>query len=334
MFTTENVRGELTTDNILRYISEEDIFRKYIGHDFNLGESFCSPLRDDDNNPSFNVYYNEGKGKLYYNDFARGGGDVFTFVQNMFHLDFTSALRKINEDFNLGLGIYRGSKIAEKLVLQPKVVVEPTKKQPVVFDTIRREFNEKDLMYWKSFGITKEILQKYNVFAVQQVFKNKYLFWNSTEYQPIYEYFFPRTGNKKIYRPFGSKFSKWRTNATNEQDIQGYDQLPKQGEIIVFTKAMKDVMTLYSMNVNAVASQAEGNYINPDFIRHIKGRFTKLYSLYDRDEAGMKFARYLWKEHGIIPLFTPKKSNTKDISDFYKAFGQESTKELIKKLIK
>ena len=77
MFRT---REELTKENILKYISEEDIFRKYIGHNFNLGESFKSPLRDDDDTPSFNVYYNIEQGRVLYKDFGRTSGSAFTFV--------------------------------------------------------------------------------------------------------------------------------------------------------------------------------------------------------------------------------------------------------------
>lgn len=324
MFTTKDLKEKtrLDKDEILKVISEEDIFRKYIDYDFRLGELFLSPLRRE-KHPSFNIYRNR-HGKVVYKDFSDTGGNAIYFVMNRFNLDFYNALKKIVNDFQLDT-----LKIEDKGI-QEQSITEIESEEKVKFFVTEKPFTEEELKYWKQYGITKEILNSYNVVSVLKLFKNEYLYWTTSESQPIFAYKFPRTGNIKIYRPFGNKFSKWRTNANNDWDIQGYDQLPIKGKLIIFTKSMKDVMTLNSLGYSAVATHAEGNYINPDFVRHTSGRFDNLISLYDRDKTGMKGAKYLWKSFKIKPYFLPKWANCKDISDYHQIYGKEETLNLIK----
>ena len=56
-FSTKNVT-ELTIKEILKRISEYDIFKYYVGKDFKMG-SISSPLRKD-RNPSFDIYPSRG----------------------------------------------------------------------------------------------------------------------------------------------------------------------------------------------------------------------------------------------------------------------------------
>lgn len=329
MFRT---REELTKENILKYISEEDIFRKYISHNFNLGESFKSPLRDDDDTPSFNVYYNHEQGRVLYKDFGRTSGSAFTFVMELYHLTFTEALIKINNDFNLGLlpkYITKNLVVTNKpTIIAPRVIVEP-KKVVIKLFAYTRSFTQKDLEYWASFGITLPTLKKFNVYAIYKLFTANYLKWTHSEDNPIYGYYFKKTLNIKAYRPFAPKGERWSSDLDSRVDLQGYDQLPETGEILIITKAMKDVMTLYELGYNAVAPTSENSVIPKEKVLELLSRFKIVYSLYDRDKTGVINARKLWKEYGIIPLFVPKKLACKDISDARKLHGEQITKKLL-----
>ena len=43
-------------DNILKLTNEYNIFRHFLGFDFNIKTNYISPLRDDDTNHSFNIF--------------------------------------------------------------------------------------------------------------------------------------------------------------------------------------------------------------------------------------------------------------------------------------
>ena len=100
MFSTEKIIESLDKETVLKYISEEEIFRKYIDYNFKLGEMFLSPLRKEDL-PSFNVYCDNRSGRILYKDYAGSSGSAITFVMNKFNLTFREALKKIVTDFNI-----------------------------------------------------------------------------------------------------------------------------------------------------------------------------------------------------------------------------------------
>lgn len=336
MFTTAKVTQELTKENILKYISEEDIFRKYIAYEFKLGESFSSPLRIKDNNPNFNVYYNRYTGRVEYKDYAYSQGTAFTFVMELFKLTFSQALNKIVKDFNLPLG---NNTLNVTNTAQPStIIVEPTIKERVSYVANTKSFTIKELQYWLDYGISKELLEQYNVYSCSTIFKNKTLSFISTELQPIFIYYFPKTGNMKIYRPFSDKKGKWRGNIESEKDVQGMDQLPEKGSLLIITKSLKDVMTLRALGYLAIAPHGETNHLSKSFISHLQSRFDKIVTLYDRDITGMLSARKIWQEYKIPGVFIPKKyqfpNKTKDISDLYKNYGIDECLLTLNKIIK
>jgi len=158
---------------------------------------------------------------------------------------------------------------------------------------------------------------------LKRVYTNKY---------PIYAYFFPRTGNYKIYIPNEDKWNKWDTNANNDWDIQGYDQLPETGNTIYLTKSMKDVMVLHELSEFSVATHGEGHWYNPDFLRHIQKRFQNIILLYDNDKSGIECTEKIIKqypEYNLKYIFIPEH---KDISGYIKVNGKENTKLILKQL--
>ena len=88
MITTKGIQIlPLSKENILLLVADEDIFRKYIDRNFEIGEVFNSPLRPGgDPHPSFAIYYNRFIQKLMYKDHGNGGdgGDCFKFVMRLY----------------------------------------------------------------------------------------------------------------------------------------------------------------------------------------------------------------------------------------------------------
>ena len=66
----------------------------------------------------------------------------------------------------------------------------------------------------------------------------------------------------------------------------------------------------------------------------IKSKFKTILVFYDNDLAGIQGMCRIKKIHPELKFaFIPKKYEAKDISDFYKKYGKQKTKELIDKAI-
>lgn len=298
---------KITMNSILEKVTDYDIFSKYIG-DFKIGYIYNSPLRED-NNPSFGVFVSRKSGELLYKDLASDDcGNVFKFVKRLKNLStYEETLKVISEDMNInGLKLMMSSEKKQRLV------------KDTIINVVRKPLNLTDIKFWNSFGISKETLKIYNVspiskFLINGIVKGKY----ETE-SPLYCY---KVFNKfKIYKPFGSKMIKWRGNL-NTLDIQGFEQLPENGELLIITKSLKDVMVLSEMGYDAIAPSSESITIPEIVMNNLKKRFKRILIFYDRDKAGVEYARKISKTYKINAIFINKKYKTKDISDLVKNVG-------------
>src|SRR5687768_3791 len=98
---------QLTKETILSKIDDYNIYRFYLGYDFDFKKKFKSPFRSTgvDNTPNLCFFPGEN-GRILFKDFANSkgrGGDCFKFVQELFNLDYNEALIKIDKDFGLGI---------------------------------------------------------------------------------------------------------------------------------------------------------------------------------------------------------------------------------------
>ena len=325
MFTTKNVE-KLDKDNILKYVSEYDIFRYYYGK-FETGVSYNSPLRKD-KNPSFNIYYNNN-GKLYYKDFGHSLGDCFKFVSLLYNLSFYETLILINKDFNL--------KLYDNVCINKPVRLFETEiqkeKTQVVIQPVFRPFNEFDKNYWSSYGITKNNLLQFNVKACNKVFKDGYLLIKHLDYNPIYSYVV--NGQYKIYKPLEkNKKYKWMSNMKSD-NLFGLEQIDetKQYPFIFITSSLKDIMVLNTVGITAVAPIAEGVYINDTLINRLKKLTNNIIVNFDSDIAGVNYSKTLTERINCSYWNIPKEYNAKDISDFRKIYGYDKTKELLNKFL-
>jgi len=303
----QNAEAKITMQNILEKVTDYDIFSKYIG-DFKIGYIYNSPLRDD-KNPSFGIFVSRKTGDLLYKDLASDDcGNVFKFVKRLKNLNtYEETLKVISEDMNInGLKLMMSSEHKQRLI------------KDTIISVVRKPLNLTDIKFWSSFGVSKETLKIYNVspiskFLTNGIVKGKYEIEN-----PLYCY---KVFNKfKIYRPFGSKMIKWRGNL-NALDIQGFEQLPENGDLLIITKSLKDVMVLHEMGYDAVAPSSESVTIPESVMNNLKKRFKRILIFYDRDKAGVEYARKVSKAYNINAIFINKKYKTKDISDLVKGLG-------------
>ena len=137
----------------------------------------------------------------------------------------------------------------------------------------------------------------------------------------------------KIYRPYSLyRKDKWRTNCSTI-DVQGFEQLPENGDLLIITKSLKDVMVLYKLGYNAVALQSENDKLNYKIYQNLSERFKRIVILFDNDEPGILNAEIFSERYGIPYTFIPISEKIKDISDYIHYHGIDSAKNLMKNLL-
>lgn len=283
-----------------------------------------SPWNAKDSRPSFFIYY-DAENKYYkWKDFSTGrSGNHVHLVMEMFNLDMGPALTKIETEYANFLTQYPNGYSLEQVV--PEVPYQPA-------NILTRVWNNLDAAYWMSYGIGSDILERFNVKAIEQY--NMITEDNSKPVLSIkrpYTYgFFTVDGSlAKIYQPkvIDCKFVKVMDY------IQGTDQLQFNQPNLVICSSLKDAMSLsaFGYNVEVVAPDSENTIIRPEVISIYQKRFKSICTLFDNDQAGIKSMNQ-YKAMYNIPMVHFKAD--KDLSDAVKSYGIEKTRQMLTPLLK
>ena len=320
---------KITKELILSRFSEEQLMEYYLHIPVKKG-LFRSPLRRD-RQPTCSFYRNKS-GTLIFKDFATGQHlNIFDVVQSIFRCDYFESLRIIANDF----GIVRDNALHKN---PGKINLNPIKIKDKEISKIQievQEFTDSELKWWGRYGISKDILKRFDVYSCKHVFLNDQLFAESQQHCPIFGYYGKKYQGLELWRCYFPKRTSFRfiTNWPSKK-IQGYDQLPKKGKLLVITKSMKDSMCLYSCGITACAPNSENLFIPDKVLEDLKNRFENIVVLYDNDRPGLYNMAKIRKEHPELTyVFIPKRYGSKDISDFYKDHGRKETLNLIKTFI-
>lgn len=311
MFSTELANNiGLTQEDILARATELDIYEAYLGK-IKVGQIYNSPLRKDDN-PSFGLYYSKRTGQLLFKDLGTGEcGNVFKFVR--LYTGFTS--NEVNKDITKRLNLNHDTYYASS-----KHKINPTTAK---LGVVRQEFTATDIEYWKQFNISISTLRKFDVSSIKYYLSNDIIKWTYSDDNPMYVY--KVYNHLKIYRPYASKRDKWRNSCTIN-DIQGYKQLPKTGDVCIITKSLKDVMCLYEMSIPAISPSSESSFISDIALERILKRFKHVFICFDRDVPGVKNMRLQSLKTGLRGILVHKRYKAKDISDAVAKNGFETIK--------
>lgn len=319
-------KPKITKEFILSKINQESILAHYLKIPIESKKLYRSPFRSD-KNPTC-ALYKAKSGILYFHDFATNDQyNCFTVVMKLYNCDFHKALDIIAQDFGLIKKNFTPSLM--------KIIPEIKQKELSIIQTEIKPFSEQELQWWNSFGITEKILKRFHVYSLKSLFLNGQLSNISIEKNPMYGYY----GGKKddidlwrIYFPMKKNFrflSNW-----DSKKIQGFKELPKEGNLLIITKSMKDVMTLYSLGIPAIAPNSETLFVSDNVLNQLKSRFKNIIVFYDNDRPGkynLAKIRKLYPE--LNYFFIPNDYEAKDISDFYKKYGRNKTIEFVKKYL-
>lgn len=323
-----NFDSKITREYLLKKNSEETYMSYYLRIPVKKC-LFISPLRADNHKTC--SFFRGKSGNLYFKDFATG--ECLTFegvVMKQHNCTYQQALRIIAKDF----GYVKGSIPKKEIKIQPKFESD---KQTFIQVEIK-EFSEAELKWWASYGITKEVLKRFNVHSCQTVFLNGNITARSTQCFPIYGYYFGKKGSIeqwRIYLPQNKHNGYKFIGNVSSKTIQGYKQLPKEGKLLVITKSQKDNMALYAYGISAISPNSEHLFISDTVLENLKKRFEHIIVLYDQDRAGKYNLAKIRRNHPELDYFViPKQYNAKDFSDLRKIYGFEETKKLILQVLK
>lgn len=338
------VRPDLNTIEIEKRVDDYSLFRNYCENFVREDVKFKSEFRKDKNPSASITLY---KGRLWYKDFGDPtipkALNIYGYIMYKYSIDFVDSLKKINNDFQLGLGynINIDSAPVKYKVHKKEDNVSPEKDILSEIKVRRIKFEKKHIDYWHEYDINKkdipDILTKFKTYPISHFWIKKDNIENLYTINNIgftYDYFWHlQTFLRKIYIP-GTDLnaSTFYTNC-NTLITQGYDQLPKTGDLVFITSSMKDVILLDYIGFSAVAPSNENVFIQEHIFEDLKNRFKKIVILYDNDyhkpvNYGVMFAQKHSEKHNIPYIILPDGSG-KDPSDFSKILGRKKLKEVI-----
>lgn len=310
----------LTKEAILEKIDDYSILCHYIGREIPIRRAFRSPLHDD-KKPSFWVF--QLKGKLIFKDFTLGyTGDCFKYVMVAYSEDFYSALRRINQDFNLGL-VEGVTNLSSNTKIIPKPVIPDFEYSVITYKP--RPWNQFDRDYWSQYSIQYQTLVQHCVVPIA------YFWINGVVHKADQiAYAYNVAGDTKIYQPYND-FLKWVSNQ-KPSSVFGVNHYDPYADVLIFTKSNKDLMCFNECKYSSLASAAENSLPNRAFFEGLIKRHRKVILFWDNDydkrqnwgQLNAKKILAMYPE--LINVFIPTEYQSKDFSDLIKNKGFDFAK--------
>lgn len=343
----------LTKEEIIKRVSQEEIYEIVTDYLPQADKYVCSPIRDDKNK---GAYYEWVKGILYFKDFAdpiRRIRDCFQFIMEEFNLNYNGALEYVNNYFQLGLGsagdvkpvlysIGNFSSRHKNTLNNDRSKKEEFEIRDII--TKSRTFTDLDRVFWyERYGIRKQHLIEDNVFPTlwYKFYSSKKKQWLVIRPQDIcYTLNEFDDGYKKIYRPFApTSNSKWLTNCTENQ--VGFINKPLfSDKRLWITKAYKCCRVLHNQNLNSRWFQSETMFPKDEILIKLCNQFDDIVIWYDNDKTGIEGGKKL--KNKILELIPNKKVKgiiypknnlgIKDPSDLRHKKGEKELQTFINKI--
>jgi hypothetical protein len=306
-------RLSLSSDELYKRISGEDILRKYVGVEY-IPSLIHSPLRNDEHR-SFSLFYGNS-GDVLFKDHASGlAGDALTLLSLMWDCTREEAISRIWKDCDCSSR-------------EPV----PAHRKPIIPTDIQfkmRKPEQHDVDYWKSYGITPAWLKFAEIVPISHfvvIRGSQSAIFKADKYAYI---FYAKDG-VKLYQPYSNM--KW-LSSQKKDTVQLYRKLPPNGDIVCVCSSMKDALCLWAnAGIPSIAPQSEGTALPFVIVEDLKRRFKHCYILYDNDSAGIGYAREAAKETGFTNIVLPQFEGGKDVSDLFKSLDNKNDFQKIKQL--
>ena len=322
-------KTNISADAILSKISEYDIFRFYMPRDdWKLGQATYSPFRNE-RNPSFLIGVRGDT--IRFIDFGdtSNSGNCFEFVKLLYNIPtFREVLKKIDADFNLGIGSGTSTNEYKKIIKkykQPDVVA----KDYSFIQVKTRNFTHEELAYWNTYYQDIEDLKTNNVFSIAEVYLNKKRIVipdNELRFGYLYD------GHWKIYRPFSDRRWKWMPNNVPITAMDGKDDI-KDCDVAFINKSKKDYMVMKKLYPCCCAVQNEGmGCFSDENVQYLLDNSRKQILSFDSDETGVSNSKKITEMFGFDYCNVPRKflkEGIKDWADLAKVHGLKVIEEYL-----
>lgn len=305
-----------------------DILTHYIGKDVQR-KMFANPFRSDAS-PSCRLYYNKDNGGIWYMvDYGarEWSGDCFSIAAKCMNMNTTTDFRELLKTIDKDLDLFILEDAPANYHPVKKVAPAPVESGPVSFKASYQHFKSGELRYWERYGITPDILTKYDVRSLHKCKffpkdKEPYTYYGSYM-EPMYGYTFNNGNGIKVYRPFSATRFLYGGNLPKPY-VFGWNQLPVSGDSVIITGGEKDTMTLAAHGFTALAFNSESAKISDSHMKSLSERFRHIVFMYDCDVTGKRESTARLEEFSscfpvsqlILPLSGTKQE--KDISDFFR----------------
>ena len=327
----------LDKDSVLSDIKDIDLLMMYFNQVTEVPQVISSPLRKDEH-PSFRVYSPDGERIRWYDYVTGESGGMLDLLQRYWGVSFPEVLDRISRDTrSLRTGIPLSKSPSRR-----KLTVRGVNSTCQVRST-RREWKDYDFEYWQSYGVPKNWLLTADIYPVSYIFIISDSGYVRTIKADEYAYTFIERKDgvcsEKIYQPFNKQGMKWRSgHDSSVWDL--WTKLPPRGGKCIITSSRKDALCIWAnTGIPSVSLQSETVGVKPQVMEELKGRFDKVFVLYDNDMTGEENygridGRKLSEKFGITQIEIPDAYGCKDISDLYKKYGSTTVKELLTELCK
>jgi len=314
-------QNNLSKEDVLKLVSEESIYLKYIGH-LPINKSISNPLRRD-TTPSFSLFYADN-GKLLWKDHSYNDvGDCFNFVMKLFNLNFKESLLKIYTDA-LSINSFPNSADNKNSTGSSKGLHRHNNKTGSQISIQFKSFQNQEYKWFAEQGISPNTLEKFNVRLADKVYINGFLKIISTRSNPCYVY--TQDSKYRLYLPLNPKGKRWYGNMSSDC-IQGLGYIPDNcNAIILIQKSYKDLMAINEqLGLYGVCKPGEGYKWLLGDIQKIKQKSNLIVSNLDFDYCGVHNANNLKKNYSIPYIFMSNLRNQKrnDYTDNFRLFGKQ-----------
>tara|TARA_R110000744_G_scaffold348607_2_gene454198 strand:+ start:1096 stop:2121 length:1026 start_codon:yes stop_codon:yes gene_type:complete len=314
-------RTRLTSENILREVSDYDLYCEYIGADLEIGIKYSSPLREGDDDPSFVLYESKFKDALMFKDHADGRfGDVFDFIGQFLGIEGRYKIcKQINSDLHLG---FDGEEVPDFVpVVRKRVKVQ---REEVSIQVTSKEYSDEFLSYWDTLSIKQDVIKLYfakDVALLHFITKSAHKTITPKDLCISYEIL----GFYKVYQPTGDRTYKFRNNYP-PKFVEGALQLKFKSNFCIITKSMKECMFFRQhWDWDSVASTSENTMVSEYFVKNtLQKNYNKVFIWLDSDIPGIRAQqKYIEKYPWMIPIRDKKFPEYKDPTDLYYGAKQE-----------
>ena len=312
-------------DFLLKKIGAERIFKYYYPGNFVLNKP-CLSCFVDEKEPSMIIgQVNNSIIFKCFNSYHKG--DCFTFVMNLFNLNFNDAIEKICVDFGLmNLNLEKFNATIRKI---PLTISQPKNKDTKI-KIIVKSFSTLDLKYWNDYYQDIDDLKRENIYVPKKIWiNNKPMFFKKTDL--IFCYYYPLINKWKIYRPFEEKTKKWLTNVPITTNW-GLKNLNKEKNTLI-TKSLKDYMVCLKLYPHIIGIQNESlEAINKKDVPFIIENSKKVFYGGDSDKTGKSISYLITENYGFNHINTPDNllPDIKDWAFWAKKEGIEKVNEHFK----